>query len=86
MSVSSLVNRNVMLLTGRTSIRLEPELWALLDEVCHREACMRGDVVLQAELGVTSGGRTSALRVYLLRYFREAATEAGHAAAGHGVL
>jgi predicted DNA-binding ribbon-helix-helix protein len=82
--VSSLVNRNIVIPSGRTSIRLEPELWALLDEVCRRERCERGDVVRQARLDLTSGGRTSALRVYLLRYFLEAVTEAGHAAAGHG--
>jgi hypothetical protein len=31
-----------------------------------------------------AGGRTSAVRVYLLTYFRASSTEAGHAAAGHG--
>jgi predicted DNA-binding ribbon-helix-helix protein len=29
---------------------------------------------------------TAAIRVYLLTYFRAAATEAGHRAAGHGTL
>ena len=33
-----------------------------------------------------AGGRTSAVRVFVLSYFRDAATEAGHAAAGHGTL
>ena len=33
---------------------------------------------------VAARGRTSAMRVYILRYFRTAATEAGHEAAGHG--
>jgi hypothetical protein len=31
-----------------------------------------------------NGALTSALRTYLLNYFRAAATERGHAAAGHG--
>jgi predicted DNA-binding ribbon-helix-helix protein len=84
--VTSLVNQNVKLLNRRTSIRLEPGLWALLDEVCRRERCSRGEIIRCAELQSTSGGRTSALRVYLLRYFREAATELGHKAAGHGSL
>ena len=33
-----------------------------------------------------AGGRTSAVRVFVMSYFRDAATEAGHAAAGHGTL
>jgi hypothetical protein len=33
-----------------------------------------------------SGGRTSAVRVYVLQYFRAAASEAGHEAANHGTL
>ena len=32
------------------------------------------------------GGRTSAIRVYAFAYFREAATEEGHKAAGHGTF
>ena len=35
---------------------------------------------------VAERGRTSAVRVFVLSYFREAATEAGHHAAGHGTL
>jgi hypothetical protein len=32
------------------------------------------------------GGRTSAVRVHLVGYFRDAATAAGHLQAGHGAL
>ena len=34
---SRLVNRNVVAGTGRTSMRLEPELWDALAEICERE-------------------------------------------------
>ncbi len=37
MSASRLVNRNVVAGSGRTSMRLEPELWEALIEVCQRE-------------------------------------------------
>lgn len=38
---------------------------------------------LQLESGM-AGGRTSAIRVHIVDYFRLAATEEGHSLAGHG--
>jgi len=84
MPTSRLVSRNVVAGRGRTSMRLEPELWDALDEICEREAQDRGTLVCQAEAAGHSGGRTSAVRVYILTYFHTAATEPGHAGAGHG--
>jgi predicted DNA-binding ribbon-helix-helix protein len=83
---SRLVNRNVTALRGRTSMRLEPELWVALEEICQREQTPIGEVVKRVEQLGIPGGRTSAVRVYVLRYFRDAATEAGHSGAGHGAL
>jgi predicted DNA-binding ribbon-helix-helix protein len=82
--VSRLVNRNVTLQTGRTSMRLEPELWSALAEICVRQNVGVGEIVRRIAAGRPGGGRTSAVRVYILEYFRAAATEQGHAAAGHG--
>jgi predicted DNA-binding ribbon-helix-helix protein len=83
---SRLVNRNVKALRGRTSMRLEPELWAALEEICRRERTAVGDVVKRVDTAGFPGGRTSAVRVYVLNYFRQAATDAGHQSAGHGSL
>jgi predicted DNA-binding ribbon-helix-helix protein len=83
---SRLVNRNVTAARGRTSMRLEPELWEALEEVCLREGLSVGEVVRRIEGSNRPGGRTSAVRVFVLRYFREAATSGGHASAGHGAL
>ncbi|MDE2581334.1 MAG: ribbon-helix-helix domain-containing protein [Rhodospirillales bacterium] len=69
---------------GRTSMRLEPELWAALLEVCQREGHDLHTLIRALDAARRNGGRTSAVRVFLLEYFRAAATEAGHAAAGHG--
>ena len=82
---SRLVNRNIVAGRGRTSMRLEPELWDALVEICRREGLDPGQLVRRVEQQGHAGGRTSAVRVYLLTYFRTAATESGHAAAGHGV-
>ncbi len=81
---SRLVNRNIVAGRGRTSMRLEPELWDALLEICRRESLDPGQLVRRVEEQGHAGGRTSAVRVYLMTYFRLAATEEGHAAAGHG--
>ncbi len=67
-------------------MRLEPELWEALGEICARERQDLGRLVRQIEAGGHSGGRTSAVRVFVLKYFRDAASGAGHEAAGHGAL
>ncbi len=84
MSNSRLVNRNVVAERGRTSMRLEPELWDALNEICEREERDMSTVVRQVEAAGHAGGRTSAIRVFILNYFRTAATEPGHAGVGHG--
>jgi len=87
MSVSRLINRNVVAGSGRTSMRLEPELWDALMEICEREGQDISSVVRRIETtGAGEGGRTSAVRVFLIGYYRAAATDAGHAAVGHGPL
>jgi len=83
---STLVLRNVTLGSKRTSLRLEQTLWDALAEICQRE-----DISLSALCGRLNERRrestlTAALRVYVLCYFRVAATEEGHASAGHGRL
>lgn len=84
MGSSRLVNRNITAGTGRTSMRLEPEVWDALREICLREGLELRDLIQQIERGTDEGGRTSAVRVFVLSYFRNAATETGHRAAGHG--
>ena len=79
-----LVNRNVTAHRGRTSMRLEPDVWDALDEIRQREGISLGELVRRIEQRGHPGGRTSAVRVHVLRYFREAASDAGHLTAGHG--
>lgn len=86
MSSSRLINRNVTSTNGRTSMRLEPELWSALEEICHREMMTLADLVKSIERRGHPGGRTSAVRVFVLTYFRNAASEEGHRGAGHGHL
>jgi predicted DNA-binding ribbon-helix-helix protein len=86
MPTSRLVNRNVVAGRGRTSMRLEPELWDALAEICERETQDMSTLVRQVEAAGHIGGRTSAVRVFILNYYRAAATEIGHASANHGPM
>ena len=86
MTISRLINRNVIAGRGRTSMRLEPELWDALLEIAEREEHDVSTLVRLVEEGRELGGRTSAVRVFIMNYFRAAATELGHTAAGHGSL
>ncbi len=84
MAGSRLINRNITAGAGRTSMRLEPEVWEALREVCLREGIELRDLIRTVERTAPAGGRTSAVRVHVLEYFRLAATAEGHEAAGHG--
>ncbi len=73
MSASRLINRNVIAQSGRTSMRLEPELWDALQEICLRETITLSDLVQRIERENHPGGRTSAIRVHVVTYFRNVA-------------
>jgi predicted DNA-binding ribbon-helix-helix protein len=66
-------------------MRLEPEVWDALREICLRECIELRDLIQAVEKTAAPGCRTSSVRVYVLSYFRAAATQDGHRAAGHGV-
>ena len=81
---SSLVNRNIVIDGRRTSVRLEPQMWDALAEIARREGRTVHDVCSVASRLRHHSTLTAGLRVFLLRYFREAATAEGHTNAGHG--
>lgn len=73
--MSSLRTRNVIVGGHRTSVRLEPALWEAFDEICRRERKSPRAVCSEAAALRREGGFTSALRVYILAYFRTLAAE-----------
>ncbi len=83
---SSLVNRNVIIGERRTSLRLEPALWDALDEACRREGMTRHELCTRIDRRGRASILTAAVRVFIVSYFKTAATEYGHADAGHGAL
>lgn len=85
-AAANLALRTVSLGTHRSSLRLERAVWAALDAACKRERMTVSEFVRQHGEGRSEGTRTSAVRCAVLDYWRAAATEAGHAAAGHGSM
>ena len=79
--MSTLISRNITLGDRRTSIRLEPEMWDALNEISAREGRSVHDICAEIDRQRSQSGLTAGVRVYILGYFRDAATEEGHAAA-----
>lgn len=85
LSKSTLVSRNITVSGRRTSVRLEQEMWNALKDIAGREHCTIHDICTLIDMrkkGKTS--LTAAIRVFLMLYYRAAATEEGHRRAGHG--
>ena len=56
-------------------------MWDALNEICLREGRSVHDICTEIDRQRAQSGLTAGVRVYILRYFREAATEEGHAEA-----
>lgn len=72
-----LVARNVTVNGHRTSLRLEPDLWKALEEICGLERVSVHDICTLVDKRRNGLSRTSAVRVFALTYFRAAARSAG---------
>ncbi len=82
---STLVSRNITVVGRRTSVRLEPEMWTSLREIARRENCKIHDICSLIQLRKNPAtSLTAAIRVFLMLYYRAAATDEGHNRAGHG--
>ena len=81
---STLVSRNITVMGRRTSVRLEPEMWNALREIARREKCKIHDIcsLIHARKNPHTS-LTAAIRVFLMLYYRAAATDEGHKKAGH---
>jgi len=77
---------NIVVDGKRTSVRLEPEAWEALHEIARREHVSVHDVCTIVSQRRTRSSLTAALRVFVLGYFRAAATESGHLDVGHDVV
>lgn len=84
---STLISKNVTVHGKRTSIRLEPEMWTAIKEIAKRERCTIHRICTIVSDKKNSGtSLTAAIRVFIMSYFRAAATEDGHIRVGHGSI
>jgi predicted DNA-binding ribbon-helix-helix protein len=55
-------------------MRFEPEFWDALQEICQREGISLDELVSRAMRARPESGRTSAVRVFAVSYFRNQAS------------
>ncbi len=84
--VRGLRSHNVVVDGKRTSIRLDPVSLGALQDISRRERISVNDLCTM--IWNRNKGNdftfTAAIRIFLLSYYRKAATEEGHELAGHG--
>ena len=74
-----LINGNLVVSGHRTSVRLEKEMWAALNDVAKREGCTLYELASRIDCRKKTGQSfTSAIRVFLMMYYRNAARRAEH--------
>ncbi|MEH6632587.1 MAG: ribbon-helix-helix domain-containing protein [Halopseudomonas aestusnigri] len=84
--MSTLVNRNITLKGRRTSLRLEPDMWEALFEICVREDCHISNLCTTIDDVKEGSSLTAAIRVFILIYFRNAASAIGYEQTSQPVL
>lgn len=72
--------RNVRIQGRRTSIRLEPTLWEAVEEICDREQVDLAGLCRRFSAGAQGGSFTSALRCWVVDYYRRQRAAAWHQA------
>ena len=85
--VRGLRSYNIVVDGKRTSIRLDPISIEALREISRREQILLNDLctlIFERNKG-NDFTFTAAIRIFLLSYYKKAATEEGHQAAGHGL-
>lgn len=91
---SPLTSRTVIMNGKPVQLRLEPSYWEALDEICRREDLTSDELLADLKDRLNEQSRrerrgtgvslANAVRVFIVGYYRRAATETGHSRAGHG--
>ncbi len=61
-------------------------MWDALEEICWREGMTEHELCTRIDGLDIASSLTASVRVFIVTYFRGAATEKGHAGVGHGAL
>lgn len=84
--MTKLMNKIIMINNRRTSMRLCLREWEALYEICKIEHISKNHLIEMIEAQKSNAlGLTYSTRLFLMSYFREAASEEGHKKAGHGL-
>ena len=75
--ISSLALRNIVVGGHRTSVRLEPTMWDALREIARRQQLTIGELITKIDRERSASSLTSAIRVYVVDFYRSAAAPAG---------
>jgi predicted DNA-binding ribbon-helix-helix protein len=67
------VPRNVTVAGRRTSVRLHSEMWDALREIADRERKSMSELVTGARHRYSTSSLTTAIRIFIVNYFRQAA-------------
>ncbi|MDP1724633.1 MAG: ribbon-helix-helix domain-containing protein [Alphaproteobacteria bacterium] len=67
---TTLISKNITVLGKRTSVRLEPAMWEALQEIAEKENASLNDICSHVHHNRLESSLTSALRVYILTYYR----------------
>ena len=82
---STLISKNITIDGRRTSVRLEPAMWNSLSDICRRERTSIHVICTAiSHHKPEDTSLTAAIRVFIMSYYRAAATEEGHLKSGHG--
>lgn len=88
---ASLTSRTMTVSGQAVTLRLEPSYWEALDEIAQREDLTSEELCADIKDRMDHQPRrapgvslANAVRVFVVGYYRQAATERGHARAGHG--
>src|ERR1700716_3942189 len=77
---SSLVIRNIVVGGHRAGVRLEPVMWEALLEIARQRQTNVNQLVTEIDRQRVSSSLTAAIRVYIVDFYRSAASHAGRAA------
>jgi predicted DNA-binding ribbon-helix-helix protein len=78
---------NIQIGKMRTTVRLSPLVIKAVGEIAERERCEVDELYSHIDRTKEKGvSRATAIREFVVRYFMDAATEAGHRKARHGKL
>lgn len=83
---STLISKNVTIDGRRTSLRMEVEIWDALNDICHRESLSVHEICSLIDQRRHGSSRTSAVRAFIVTYFRTVAMNSGASDQGPGRL